>query len=81
MRSFAPAKDVLRISPWNVFGEDIAHDRLSEARISDSGHETKRGGGHGGRRVGRGTNDHHNAFCCSEISVIPHHWMGNELHR
>lgn len=48
MRSFACAKDVLRTSLWNAFGEDIAHDRLSEARISDSGHETKRGGGRGG---------------------------------
>lgn len=47
MRSFACTKNILRTIPWNVFVEDIAHDRLSEARISDSGHETKRGGGHG----------------------------------
>lgn len=77
MRSLACAKAVLRIIPLNVFSEDIGHDRLSEVRISDSGHETKRGGGHGGRRVGRRTNDHRNAFCCSELAVIPHYWMEN----
>lgn len=79
MHSFAFV--VLKNIPWNVLGEDIAVDRLSEARISDTGRETKRGGGHGGRRVGRMKKYQRSCFLFSEISVIAHDWTDNEIRK